>query len=357
MILLSLLFSNILWAQSTTNNWSQVYQKVAPKIPVIVSGGAVCSGVLIEADIVATAAHCVDRFRPIAAYFKDMKKISASVLVFSRGVDLALIKLEVKPNLEPVPIQSLTEKNIEGNVISTIGHPVGQSNFKIQSILRSDYTHVMSAGMISKVTDDGFVSDMSVSPGNSGGPVFNLKGEIVGIVSKKRIDRFVGQLNYVSSHLSLHKLRGLYKDRGAVPYSFFQASTEVDLYLLYTTPTFRRDADGDAKSYLNIGAAIDFWDRLRFSADTNLDSEEVFTEYGMGWNFYIQGPDPVQFYRIIPSVENLKFQWKINGNEVEKRAVALSLTLKASWFPFFMKFSQYNISNKAYSQFGLGIGF
>lgn len=355
--LLSIFVSSLLWAQASANNWAQVYQKVVPKVPVIVSGGGICSGVLIESDVVATAAHCVDRFYPIAVYFKGKQKISAQILVFSRGVDLALIKLDAKPNLDPVPVLAEAEKNIEGNVIATIGHPVGQSNFKIQSILKSEYTHVMSAGMISRVTDDGFVSDMSVSPGNSGGPVFNIKGEIVGIVSKKRIDRFVGQLNYVSSHYSLHRLRGLYKDRGQVSYSYFQASTDFDIYLLYATPTFRRDADGDAKSYLNIGAAIDFWDRLRFSADTNVDSEEVFTEYGIGWNFYIQGPDPVQYYRIIPAVESLKFQWKVNGEEVEKRAVAFGVTLKASWFPFFMKFSQYTISDKSYSQFGLGIGF
>lgn len=345
------------WAQTTTPTWTSVYQKSVPKIPVIVSGGGICSGALIEADVVATAAHCVDRLYPIAVYFKGMAKISAQILVFSRGVDLALIKLDSKLNLEPLPILNNAEKNVEGTVIATIGHPVGQSNFKIQSILNSEYTHVMSSGMVSRVSDDGFVSDMSVSPGNSGGPVFNLKGEIVGIVSKKRIDRFVGELNYVSSHYSLHRLRNMYQERGTTAYSMFNAGTDFDLYLLYTTPTFRKDLEGDAKSYLNVGAAINFWDRLRFSADTNVDSEEIFTEYGIGWNFYIQGPDPVQYYRIIPSVETLKFQWKQGGETIEKRAVAFGITLKASWFPFFMKFSQYTISDKAYSQFGLGIGF
>jgi serine protease Do len=351
------------WAQrnslseSQTSSWTSVYQKVVAKVPVIVSGGGLCSGALIEQDVVVTAAHCVDRLHPIFVHFKGMNRINAKILVFSRGVDLALIKLESKPNLEPVPLLGEAEKNVEGTMIATIGHPVGQANFKIQSILKSEYTHVMSAGMISRVTDDGFVSDMSISPGNSGGPVLNSRGEIVGIVSKKRVDRFVGQLNYVSSHYSIHRLRNLLKDRGPADYTFFQASTDFDLYLLYSTPRYRRDAKGDAKSYLNVGAAIDFWDRLRFFADTNVDSEETFTVYGMGWNFYVQGPDPVQFYRIIPTIESMKFEWKVNGDEVEKRTMAIGLTLKASWFPFFVKFSQFTISQKTYNSFGLGLGF
>lgn len=354
--ILSLVLQGV-WAQAQTASWSHVYQKVVAKVPVITSGGGICSGALIEQDVVVTAAHCVDRFHPIFVHFKNLPQITANVLVFSKSVDLALIKLETKPNLEPIPIMSEAEKNIEGTVVTTIGHPVGQANFKIQSILKSEYTHVMSSGMIARVTDDGFVSDMSVSPGNSGGPVLNIKGEIVGIVSKKRVDRFVGQLNYVSSHYSIHRLRNLLKDKGPKEYSLFQASTDFDLYLLYSTPRYRKDAKGDAKSYLNVGAAIDFWDRLRFFADTNVDSEEIFTVYGMGWNFYVQGPDPVQFYRIIPTVESIKFQWKVNGDEVQKRTMALGLTLKASWFPFFIKFSQFNISQKTYSSFGLGIGF
>ena len=354
---LILFLSQIAWGQAAVHNWASVYQKVMPKVPVIVSGGAICSGVLIEQDVVVTAAHCVGRMHPIFVHFKGLEKINAKILVMSKGVDLALIQLESKPNLEPVPILGEAEKNVEGTVIATIGHPVGQANFKIQSILKSEYTHVMSSGMISKVTDDGFVSDMSVSPGNSGGPVLNIKGEIVGIVSKKRVDRFVGQLNYVSSHYSIHRLRNLLKERGPSAYSIFQASTDFDLYLLYSTPRYRKDSKGDSKSYLNIGAAIDFWDRLRFFADTNVDSEEIFTVYGMGWNFYLQGPDPMQYYRIIPSVESIKFQWKVNGDDVQKRTMALGLTLKASWFPFFVKFSQFNISQKTYSSFGLGLGF
>lgn len=351
------IFSNLVWGKAQNHNWSVVYQKVKSKIPVIVSGGSICSGALIQTDIVVTAAHCVDTLHPLFVNFKDMAPFKATVLISRKGFDLAIIQLDRKTNLEPIPIMNEAEKNIEGTAVATIGHPVGNSNFKLQSILKSDYTHVMSAGMISKVTDDGFVSDMSVSPGNSGGPVFNIKGEIIGIVSKKRIDRFVGQLNYISSHFSVNQMLNLLKEKGSIPNSLFNASTNLNLYLLYSTPKYRKNTEGDAKSYLNAGIAVNFWDRLRFFADTNVDSEEIFTQYGVGWNFFIQGSDPMQFYRIVPSLDSLKFQWKENGNEVEKRTPAIGLTLSASWFPFFVKISQFKIHKTTYNSFGLGLGF
>ncbi len=358
---IALLFAILFWSfiarAETPASWTSIYLKNKPKIPIIISGGGICSGALIEKDMVVTATHCVDRFYPIYVYFPGLRKINANILMMSQVSDIALLHLESKVNMEPIKIKPESERNIEGTVIATIGHPVGQTHFKIQSVLRSEYTHVLSAGLISRVTDEGFVSDMSVSPGNSGGPVFDLKGEIIGVVSKKRIDRFVGQLNFVSSHVALQRLLNKLRDQSPQKTSLLQASTSFDVYLLYVTPTYRKNSDGDAKSYLNIGARVDVWDRLRLFVDTNLDSEEVFTEYGVGWNFFLQGKDPIQFYRLIPYVENLRFQWKDNGDQVEKRAFAYGLMVQASWFPFFMKYSQYQKSKKSFSTFGFGVNF
>ena len=124
--------ANFSWGQVQVNNWSTVYQKVKSKIPIIVSAGGICSGALIEQDIVVTAAHCVDRMHPISVHFKNLPGFKAKILVFSRGVDLALIQLNSKPNLDPIPLLNESEKNVEGSIVSTIGHPVGQANFKIQ---------------------------------------------------------------------------------------------------------------------------------------------------------------------------------------------------------------------------------
>lgn len=357
---LALVFLRALATQAAEPQWDMVYRNTQSRIPVIFSAGYVCSGALIEKKIILTAAHCVDRMRPIYVYFgRDIQQMQmARLAVLNRHEDLALIELSQNSPLEPLPIMTQERRLSEGLSVATIGHPVTLSKYKAQQILESEYVHVISSGIVSRVSHQGFVSDMSVSPGNSGGPVFNPKGEIVGVVSKKRIDRFVGDLGYFSSHHQIHKLLKTYQERSPKSYPVWVASSQVDAYLLYSSPSFRKNREGKSKSYYNIGLAVDAWDRLRLFIDTNLDTKEAFTQYGMGWNFYIQASDPIQHYRIIPTIETLKFRYKEEDEtEIEKHALGFGLTLKASWFPFYLKGSVFEVNQKSYQLLGLGLSF
>lgn len=353
-----ILLSNTVSAQS----WSSIYQQSQKSIPVIVSAGMTCSGALIEKNLILTSAHCVDRYRSLSVYFKmkDWIKLNARRVQVVEKSDLALLEIDQDLSLPLLPLFSRSESIQVGQAIATIGHPIGGVHLKVDSLLNSDYVHVISSGLISKVGSNGFVSDASVSPGNSGGPVLNQKGEIVGVVSKKRIDRYSGDLAYFSSHNQIHQIIDHFKTKKNHQESFLNARTTADLYLTYSQPDYRKNRQGEAKTYWSIGVGIQFWDRLRLTMDTNLDTKEAFTQYGLGWNFILSTQDPMVFYKIIPSVEVIKFRFKdeLQNNEtIEKFAPAIALTFKPSWFPFFIKASGFRIDQKDYSLVGLGLQF
>jgi hypothetical protein len=351
-------FLKIQWALAS--DWAKVYESQRSSIPLIISGGSVCSGALIQSDVILTAAHCVDHMREIVVYFYDTswQKFEAERIQMDSNSDLALLRLSSVLQRPLIKILPRIQFLFEGQNIATIGHPVAPSQFNIRSLLNSDYVHVISSGVVSKVSTKGFVSDMSVSPGNSGGPVFNSEGHLIGIVSKKRVDRFSGDLAFFANHLQIYSL--LDRKKANVPHQdhWSHSSSNASLYFLYASPSYRKNLEGETKSYWNIGFNVDVWDRLRLYLDTNLDTKEAFTQYGVGWNFLISTKDPIQNYRIIPTLDVIKFRFQNPTDLTQKNeeyAPGASIEFKASWFPLFLKLSVFEIESKSYSTVGIGV--
>lgn len=141
------------------------------------------SGVLVGERnlIVLTAAHVVGNAEMIMVEFFDGEAIPASVERISRMADVALIRLEHVP-ADPHPA-------VIGNSDST---RIGEEIFVIGAPMGLPYS--LSRGIISgrhseeRLTRDGnilefFQTDAAINTGNSGGPMFNYKGEVIGIVS------------------------------------------------------------------------------------------------------------------------------------------------------------------------------
>ncbi len=141
--------------------------------------GAGAGVVLHESGFVVTAAHVVDQAEVIELEFKDGSKSSARVVTLSRTEDLALLKAERVPKgINPPPLAD-SDKLRVGQVVFAVGTP-------------QNYPHTLSSGVISSVRNEpnrgltpGHViqTDAALNPGNSGGPLFNDKGEVVGIAS------------------------------------------------------------------------------------------------------------------------------------------------------------------------------
>ncbi len=140
------------------------------------------SGVLISTDgKVLTAAHVVHTADVVAVKFQNGEKVAARVIGSSPQADVALLQLEKVPAGYSPSILGDSDLVQVGERVIIIGAPYG-----ISKTLTTGY---ISGRIDSKDKLFGlqqmevFQSDAAVNTGNSGGPMFNMQGEVIGIVS------------------------------------------------------------------------------------------------------------------------------------------------------------------------------
>jgi len=145
-------------------------------------GGAPSRGqgsgfVLREDGIILTNAHVVDGADEVTVRFTDKREFKAKVLGVDKMSDVAVLKIDAR-NLPTLKIGSGTNVRV-GEWVLAIGSPFGFEN--------SATAGIVSAKSRS-LPDDSYVSfiqtDVAVNPGNSGGPLFNMAGEVIGINSQ-----------------------------------------------------------------------------------------------------------------------------------------------------------------------------
>jgi serine protease Do len=172
----------------------EVFEKVVPSVVVIRARGRdveasgetrfseTGSGVLISSDgRIMTAAHVVHTMDEIAVEFIGGEAIPARVVASEVAADLSLLKLDrVPPGAKVSPMADSSTMHV-GDQVVIVGAPYGLS-------------HSLSAGYISArwapntvyrtmPLAEFFQTDATINTGNSGGPMFNMKGEVIGIVS------------------------------------------------------------------------------------------------------------------------------------------------------------------------------
>jgi serine protease Do len=137
------------------------------------------SGFIVSADgYILTNAHVVADADEVNVRMTDRREYPAKVIGLDRRTDVAVIKIEGK-NLPVVRIGDPTKLR-PGEWVLAIGSPFSFEN--------SVTAGIVSATGRSMPGEDGLVpfiqTDVAVNPGNSGGPLFNLNGEVVGINSQ-----------------------------------------------------------------------------------------------------------------------------------------------------------------------------
>lgn len=136
------------------------------------------SGFIISSNgLILTNAHVVDHADTVTVQLTDKRKFKAKVLGMDKPTDVAVLKIDAH-HLPTVNLGNPTTAHV-GDWVLAIGSPFG-------------FTNSATAGIISaksrSLPDDGYVSflqtDVPVNPGNSGGPLFNSQGQVIGINSQ-----------------------------------------------------------------------------------------------------------------------------------------------------------------------------
>lgn len=142
----------------------------------IVSG----SGVIISGDgEVLTNWHVVDKAQQIRCLLNDGQTFSARVVGIDKDLDLALLKLDLPEGTKPLPMAALAEGDCvtEGDFVMAMGAPWGFSRSVSMGIISCANRYLAGSGEYTLW----YQTDASISPGNSGGPLVNTEGKVVGI--------------------------------------------------------------------------------------------------------------------------------------------------------------------------------
>ena len=142
------------------------------------------SGVIISSDgYILTCAHVVDGASTITVTIGD-KDYTATLVGEDTTSDIAVIKIDAD-GLTPATVGNSDSLKV-GQSVMAVGNPLGELGGTVTGVMISALNRSVTIQGSSSVNTMSLIQmDASVSPGNSGGGLFNMNGELVGIVNAK----------------------------------------------------------------------------------------------------------------------------------------------------------------------------
>ncbi len=172
-LLVILLLFTLLQAQIlAAADYTALFDYTAPAVVMVESGSGSGAGFLVSpAGYVATCSHVLDGDSTVSLAFFNGKEMAGKVIWDNPEMDLALLQVDVM-NLPSLRLGNPEALRV-GDEVFTVGAPLGL-----------DYS--LARGLVSgaKREIEGVEHlqlDVPLNPGNSGGPLLNLQGEVVGI--------------------------------------------------------------------------------------------------------------------------------------------------------------------------------
>jgi len=141
------------------------------------SGGEGSGFILSSDGLILTNAHVVDKADEVIVKLTDRREYTAKVLGADPRTDVAVLKIDAT-DLPTVKVGSPDKLKV-GEWVLAIGSPFGFDNTATVGVVSAKGRSLPSDSLVPFIQ-----TDVAVNPGNSGGPLFNTRGEVVGINSQ-----------------------------------------------------------------------------------------------------------------------------------------------------------------------------
>lgn len=151
----------------------EIYRKASSAVVLVVAGDQKSSSqgsgfVINPQGLIVTNDHVLRKYRRIYIKTADGAVYPATVVSRNTKQDLALVRIQPRAALPSLKLRTVPPQ--VGQRVYTIGNPLGMEKS-------------ISEGIVSRLEDDGYVQyTAATNPGNSGGPLLNEDGEVIGVV-------------------------------------------------------------------------------------------------------------------------------------------------------------------------------
>lgn len=160
-------------SQRVAYDYSRMYDALNPSVVKIHADSGTGSGFLVSKEgLIATNHHVVRNSRFLAVQFADGRKVRADIVVLNARYDVAILRVNhsvvssiQQLNLLPAERDGTVKAGVP---VVALGSPLNQR-------------FLMTQGIVSKVEDSVLLGDFLIDHGNSGGPLLNANGEVIGI--------------------------------------------------------------------------------------------------------------------------------------------------------------------------------
>ena len=225
-----------------------LYERVNPGVVAIrvltEQGGGLGSGFVIDKEgHIVTNFHVIEGFTDLEVDFPSGYKTRGEVAGTDTDSDLAVIKVDAPADvLHPLPLGDSSNLKV-GQTVVAIGNPFGLSGTMTTGIISALGRTLSSLhnapGGTPFTAGDIIQTDAAVNPGNSGGPLINLAGEVIGVNRAIRTESFSTSQEPVNSGISFAIAVNIVKrvvpsliETGSYDYPYLGISSLDDISLL-----------------------------------------------------------------------------------------------------------------------------